>query len=343
MTDVARIRREIAIELDEMAAAGTGEDNSPYVPDALDPELNEVFRDEGLSDAAIEWLIASASDAALPPEFARVSVERILSTATTSIPDLRKLRESRGISIARARAMLNGIAPAFFERLEEGPGLRWLRVRAESVGAYVDALGIPRGAFVRAMSLAIRSYSGEHPWGYRPGAVAERPVDPTDETAVLPEAAEWATSLLSGENAPSPIEPESRELFGFSWSPGDVHRQSRPLTRAAHRAILREEMLTERDVDWEALTSSADELLILLTDVGRRLPAFQFDRERPAVKPLVAEINAKLGAATDPWGTASWWFTPSGYLGGRPVDLLSSPDAADRLRSAVQFLDADPG
>ena len=55
--------------------------------------------------------------------------------------------------------------------------------------------------------------------------------------------------------------------------------------------------------------------LISLADRGiMRVPAFQLDEERGRVRPVVSEINALLRAGDDPWGCASWWFTPSAAL-----------------------------
>lgn len=52
-------------------------------------------------------------------------------------------------------------------------------------------------------------------------------------------------------------------------------------------------------------------------------PAFQFDEDSHEVTPIVAYANMRLGAASDPWGVASWWITPSELFDGwSPLDLL---------------------
>lgn len=71
--------------------------------------------------------------------------------------------------------------------------------------------------------------------------------------------------------------------------------------------------------------------LLGLRDRNRYVyPSFQFDVARHRIVPGVAEVNRLLGAATDPWGVASWWLSPHGGLEGgtRPADLLESPDGA---------------
>jgi hypothetical protein len=341
MTDFDRIRREAEAELAGTDAAPDALESAEQVQ--FDVELHEILGEEGLSDEAIEWLVATAADVSIRPEVASNIVNRVLVSVSASIPDLKQARESRGISISRAREMLGGIAPAVFERLEQGAGLRWLGVGSQRVGAYLDELGISRGMFVRALTPEIRSHLGEQPWGYRPGAVADHPVASTGVEAVLRDASEWAAPLLSENAGPSPEPAESREVFGFSWSPAEIRRQARSLSRATRRAILREEMLSEGDLDWDALAGSTDRVLVLLTDQGRRFPAFQFDPESRNLRPMVAELNGLLRAGEDAWGAASWWFTPSAYLGERPVDALDAPDAQTRLRAALSFLDADPG
>lgn len=65
-----------------------------------------------------------------------------------------------------------------------------------------------------------------------------------------------------------------------------------------------------------------------------RYPQFQFDLPNLSVREEVAEVNALLDAPNDPWGVASWWFSPSGRLpdGQSPADLATSDDASERRR-----------
>ena len=65
-------------------------------------------------------------------------------------------------------------------------------------------------------------------------------------------------------------------------------------------------------------------------EVGGRtvFPAFQFDHARARLRPVVAEINRRLGAASDPWGVASWWLAPSVWRDDdvSPADLVAKGD-----------------
>ncbi len=68
-------------------------------------------------------------------------------------------------------------------------------------------------------------------------------------------------------------------------------------------------------------------------------PAFQFDRDRGRVDPVVAEINQLLAADDDPWGVASWWLSTNDRLGGQaPKDALQDPEARSRLVTIAQSL-----
>jgi len=70
---------------------------------------------------------------------------------------------------------------------------------------------------------------------------------------------------------------------------------------------------------------TSSQLLALPRGAARFLyPAFQFDGARRELRPVVAKVNQLLGAARDPWGVASWWVSPNGWLprSSRPVDLL---------------------
>lgn len=82
-------------------------------------------------------------------------------------------------------------------------------------------------------------------------------------------------------------------------------------------------------VDLLAEMRNASVLLALPSEQGPLYPAFQFEpdtpRARARVAPVVATINAFLGANVDPWGVASWWVSPNARLGGRaPMDLVAT-------------------
>lgn len=58
-------------------------------------------------------------------------------------------------------------------------------------------------------------------------------------------------------------------------------------------------------------------------------PEFQFDGRRHRVYPEVIQVNKLLDAARDPWGVASWWITPHGFLRGRaPRNLIGTSEAS---------------
>ena len=71
---------------------------------------------------------------------------------------------------------------------------------------------------------------------------------------------------------------------------------------------------------------------------GMMTPEFQFDAAtRTRLLPIVADINAMLGADSDPWAVASWWITPDSYLGGKaPADLVEDVGQRRALRMAAR-------
>lgn len=70
------------------------------------------------------------------------------------------------------------------------------------------------------------------------------------------------------------------------------------------------------------------ELLALRRSNRYLYPRFQFDRAGRRVHPEVAEVGKLLGAATDPWGVASFWVSPHPRLAGRaPMDLVGTREA----------------
>lgn len=120
------------------------------------------------------------------------------------------------------------------------------------------------------------------------------------------------------------------------------------------RDVWKEELLTSSEAARQ-LGSEADnprelarrlrEKSVLLGIPGRRgyvYPSFQIDRDRRRVHPEVEAVNRLLDSAGDPWGVASWWVSPSGQLGVRPVDLVGTPRAGD-LVLAVEGLLAPIG
>jgi hypothetical protein len=110
---------------------------------------------------------------------------------------------------------------------------------------------------------------------------------------------------------------------------GEVRRaifEEEALDAAAVSKLLRSRSVNPRQY---ATALRARGSIIGLPERNRYLyPAFQFDRRRHRVHPEVAEVNGILGAARDPWGVASWWLIPHGYLAGRkPGDLVGTSEA----------------
>lgn len=67
----------------------------------------------------------------------------------------------------------------------------------------------------------------------------------------------------------------------------------------------------------------AGKLLGLDVNGRTKYPVFQIDPARARIRPGVSEANMQLNARDDPWGVASWWLSPSGWLpdGQRPADI----------------------
>lgn len=105
----------------------------------------------------------------------------------------------------------------------------------------------------------------------------------------------------------------------------DVLAQIR-IESAARGAVLAVDMLTAADVATvvgskgknrrsAASRLRADSAIVGVEQGGRVLyPAFQFDHRAGRLRPVVATINRLLDAKGDPWGVASWWISPLGWL-----------------------------
>lgn len=166
-----------------------------------------------------------------------------------------------------------------------------------------------------------------------------------DVVGVDPELARFRFSLLASMRGALASDPVARQVAGEprlviegvelpGFSAADITRESsvRGLARAR---IFDEELLAASAVSVLLGSRSknprqyANKLRLRGEIVGvphrnqYLYPAFQFDADAHAVWPAAREINVLLGAASDPWGVASWWIGPSGFLGGRaPKDLL---------------------
>jgi hypothetical protein len=114
------------------------------------------------------------------------------------------------------------------------------------------------------------------------------------------------------------------------------------IEHAAKAVVLEHEMLSaeqvaaalrSRSVNRRGRASALrkDSKIVGLEVSGRTLyPAFQFDRARARVYPVVVEGNQVLDAANDPWGAASWWLSSSSWLadGRSPADLVVAGEDA---------------
>ncbi|MET9700257.1 hypothetical protein ABZY31_25540 [Streptomyces sp. NPDC006529] len=157
------------------------------------------------------------------------------------------------------------------------------------------------------------------------------------------EVAERAALLaarLLGEQLPDRFPGESRLAPAASARAaghlGFIADDLAVLVLDGHRMVgpvlgeVRDRLLAEPSVgDAEALEGGCDPYgpgLIRLRATGGfvRLPAFQFGADGRPV-PVVHEVNRLLDADHDPWGAATWWFSPHARLGALPVRLLGTP------------------
>jgi len=299
-----------------------GEDTEAVETAWFDGALNAALAESGMSDRAIEFLLEVSSQDIAP---AREVRPQVLAAA----PGLAQRRQALGISVEEAAREV-GIPPATYEAIENTP-LRWRNVSGDRVAAYLARLGVSPAAFVRWVATQVPA--GPQPaWGYRPGVVADRPVESGFGADDRERLITWGRSVLESRPDTSPP-PGIRELLGRRWSPEAVNQRAAEIARSARERILATPMRTD------AGTASAEDPLIALPAAsGPEYPAFQF---RPDGSPfgVVLEINDLLGAVDDPWGVADWWMTPNEILGARP-DAMLHDDAAeeDLLRRAARWV-----
>ncbi|MDO9108226.1 MAG: hypothetical protein Q7U89_04450 [Coriobacteriia bacterium] len=129
------------------------------------------------------------------------------------------------------------------------------------------------------------------------------------------------------------------------------------VVRASARRRVFDEPMMEADMAARALGSRSvnlsqyaslrrrrGELLGLPVANHYLFPAFQIDADRRCVVPVVAQVNRLLGAAQDPWGVASWWFSDNARLGGaRPADLAQDDSRAADVDCAAHAVFAPVG
>jgi hypothetical protein len=99
------------------------------------------------------------------------------------------------------------------------------------------------------------------------------------------------------------------------------------------RRLLAGPMLTEQEVRAAGGDPGRADLIRLPSPDGIVLPAFQFSGAGEPV-PIVAEVNALLDAAGDPWGVADWWLGRNAWLRGIPAELLGRVPDTDLMLAA---------
>ncbi len=63
-------------------------------------------------------------------------------------------------------------------------------------------------------------------------------------------------------------------------------------------------------------------------------PAFQIDAGRREIHPQAREANRIIGATRNSWDIARWWGSDDPELGGRPLELIGTPEADAVVRRA---------
>jgi hypothetical protein len=341
MTDFDRLRREVHDEL-----AGTGPPEAS-VDSEFERELESVLRDSDLSDASIEWLVSQAAGFELRPESAASNVARAISVAGASRPELASRREDVGMTVADAADLLGGLDTEALGALEADPGLRWTQLRPESVAAYLDRVGLSRSAFVRWLATRL-PHGPQAAYGYRPGgAVVDRPVEVDEAEADVSRFYAWSRALLHAREPETGPAKDLRTRFGYAWSRSGLESRRTAVLQEAREYILRQPLFRSNPmVEWQGLVAlrgstaeSEEGVLALPTPEGRVYPRFQFDEPQRRLRPIVAELNRRLGVADDPWGVAGWWFNPNARLGTRPADLVADTSNDERLREAVRDIE----
>lgn len=333
MSELERIRRDLR----EHAADDLVE---PVNDPAFDAALAEVLDDHEWSDATIDALseIVDAvpqSDTARRAALSRVAFE--LRSETEDL-DLGTERRRAGISEDAAAAML-GTDAARLLRMEGQAVGRWLELQPAAVAQYLERIGLSAVRFARWLS---RRLGGpEQAFGYRPGFLAEHPVEVDAEA---PEHLQWLESLLAAPDVDRYLDAPSASVFGVQWDPSSVELHRAQVVRRVRAALLRRLMTLDLGEAADALGVRPRELggiphvIGLPTEDGFRYPSFQFDAPRRRIRPIVAYCNQLLRPERDPWGAASWWVSDHDWLGQPPLTLLDAPGNEERLRQAADMI-----
>lgn len=118
---------------------------------------------------------------------------------------------------------------------------------------------------------------------------------------------------------------------------GDTEPAHTAVTIDTRSRLLNQHMLTSTEIS-QHLThnptakhrSTASRLRALGMIIGVKVtnrylfPAWQFDRARAQIHPVVAHINPQLSSATQPWDALAWWQTPHDH--GTRIDLIGDHD-----------------
>jgi hypothetical protein len=172
-------------ELDDESRTGAASEVSeePWFDAALSTAMAKTDLTERTIDLLVE--IGELHDAA------RSTLPQALATD----PVIRSRREGLGMSTDDAARQI-GVSPAGYEALERAP-LRWLNVPdTGKVASYLARLGVSRGVFLRWLA-SLRPAEAGHAWGYRPGAVLDRPVAAADDN--IEHFLAWGARLLHEE------------------------------------------------------------------------------------------------------------------------------------------------
>ena len=128
------------------------------------------------------------------------------------------------------------------------------------------------------------------------------------------------------------------------------------LVLLARRARVRKELLGTLTHDYASLaevrgisvnaarfqvakSSSAHELLVVVSGADTLVPAFQLDAAGEVREELRPVLRALLGAGMDPWNAWAWLTQPAGLLGGDvPERLASDPEEAPLVVHAAKRL-----
>jgi transcriptional regulator with XRE-family HTH domain len=159
------LNRELADESQTGAASEVSEE--PW----FDAALSAAAAEMDLSDRTIDLLVEIGQP--------RDAAGSTLPAAVATDPAIKSRREALGMSMDDAARQI-GVSAAGYEALERSP-LRWLNVPdTGKVAAYLAQLDVSRGEFLRWLA-SLRPAQAGYAWGYRPGAVLDRPVAGADD------------------------------------------------------------------------------------------------------------------------------------------------------------------